>query len=265
MPTLHGPALVGGILGAVVFGILALVALSLTPPRLRKPLVATITFLAGLFYATEFFWPVASSGPMAGKNFLTDYIKPVSDGTNVLQAFALGLGVYALVSVHLSNCVRRKRDWGFSALLLGSILAMLIPSLLNSYHPNGYNKGVNSLVFKGAYNALNSTMFSIVAFYIVSAAYRAFRIRSVESTILLTSAFLVMLGQVAIGQALTSHLPTTGFAANGRLENIANWILTKVNSPAVLAVDFGLGIGALATSLRLWLSLERGEYFDQEL
>jgi len=108
-------------------------------------------------------------------------------------------------------------------------------------------------------------MFSIIGFYIVSAAYRAFRIRSLEATILLASAFVVMLGQVTLGQALTAGLPTEGFASNFRIENVANWILTRVNAPALLAVELGLGVGALATSLRLWLSLERGSYFDKEL
>jgi hypothetical protein len=32
-----------------------------------------------------------------------------------------------------------------------------------------------------------------------------------------------------------------------------------------MAIDFGLGVGGLATALRLWLSLERGSYFEEEL
>ena len=262
---LHGGALWGAILGALVFGMLIVGLISLTPTRLRKPLIAAVTFLAGLFFAAEFFWPVHVGGPNDGKNWLTDAIKPVSDGTTVLQTFAIGLGIYSLVTLHLRNIVRQRSGWSFSAILLGGMIAMLFAELANSYRPNGYNKGVVDLLFKGVYTSLNSTMFSIVAFYIVSAAYRAFRLRSIESTILLVSAFAVMLGQVAIGQAMTSHLPNDGFVANFRIENVANWILTRVNSPATLAVDFGLGVGGLATALRLWLSLERGSYFDQEL
>jgi hypothetical protein len=263
--TQKGGSLFLYILGALVVSALVIVALTLTPSRFRKPLIAAITFLAGLFYAVEFFWPVATTGPNEGKNFLTPFMQPLSDAATVLQSFALGLGVYSLVTVHLRNAARRKTNWGFSVLLLGAILAMLIPSLLKTEHPNRYNTGVHALVFRGAYTNLNATMFSIVAFYIVSAAYRAFRIRSIESTVLLLSAFIIMMGQVALGQALTAWIPNEGFAANFRVENFANWISTKVNSPAILAVDFGLGIGSLATSLRLWLSLERGSYFDQEL
>lgn len=261
----HGGALYAYIFGALVLSAILIFALTLVPPRARKPLIAAITFIAGLYYAAEFFWPVYTNGPHAGENFLTPLQKPLTDAATVLQTFALGLGVYSLVTAHLRNITRQRGSWGFSVILLGAIFAMLIPSLLNQAHPNRYNASVHTLVFDGAFNSLNSTMFSIIAFYIVSAAYRAFRIRSVESSILLVSAFVIMLGQVAIGQALTAWVPDTGFAANFRVENFANWISTRVNSPAVLAVDFGLGVGGLATSLRLWLSLERGSYFDQEL
>ena len=90
---------------------------------------------------------------------------------------------------------------------------------------------------------------------------------SVEATILLVAAALVMLGNVPIGQALTNWIPNekTDIIANLRLENIGQWIQKRASSPATMAIDFGLAVGALATSLRLWLSLERGSYFEEEL
>ncbi len=257
----QGPAVWGYIIGALVASGVIFFLLTLIPGRFRKPLIALITFLAGLFYALEFFWPTGRDDT----NFLTPFIDPAGQMAQVLQAFALGLGVYSLVSVHLRSIARQRSGWGFSVVLFAALFAIAISGLLNAYRPNRYNQNVFNFFFVGGLQALDSTMFSIIAFYIVSAAYRAFRIRSVEATILLSSAFIVMLGQVALGQALTNWLPAEGFGANLRVENIRTWILTRVNSPAVLAVDFGLGMGALATALRLWLSLERGSYFDREL
>ncbi|MDX1934339.1 MAG: hypothetical protein SFU56_17185 [Capsulimonadales bacterium] len=261
-----GPLLWLFIVGALLFGGLCLFLLTLAPPRARKPLIAAVTFLAGLFFAAEFFWPVATSGDNIGKNFLTPYLKPVSDMTTVLQAFALGVGIYSLLNVHLRAIARRRQGWGFSVVLVGSILAIAVPALWKEYdRENTVARGLYTLAYDGGFNALNAAMFSIVAFYIVSAAYRAFRARSVEATILLCSALVVILGQIAVGQALTSWLPAEGFAANFRLEILRNWILTRVNAPAVLAIELGIGIGALATSLRLWLSLEQGSYFEEEV
>jgi hypothetical protein len=114
-------------------------------------------------------------------------------------------------------------------------------------------------------NALDGTMFSIIAFYIASAAYRAFRVRNAEASLLMGAAFIVMLGQVYAGQWLTHWLPTDGFLANLRVETMSDWLLTRVNAPAIRAVGFGLGVGLVATALRIWLSLERGSYFDKEM
>lgn len=257
----QGAALWGFIVLALVVSALAFFALQVIPARFRKPLIVAITFLGGLFYAVEFFWPVNAEGT----NFLTPYLQPVSDVTNVVQAFALGLGLYTLVSVHGRNIVRQRSGWGFSLVLLAAIVLMAVPGLLRISHPNRYNMNLYRIFYNGGLSKLDAAMFSIIAFYIVSAAYRAFRIRSVEATILLTSAAVVMLGNVAIGQAITSGFANEGFTANFRFENLGNWLMTRVSSPALNAVDFGLGIGGLATSLRLWLSLERGSYFEKEL
>ena len=50
-----------------------------------------------------------------------------------------------------------------------------------------------------------------------------------------------------------------------RIERIAQWLLLEINTPAQRGILFGLNLGLLATSLRYWLSLERGAYFDKEL
>ncbi len=257
----QGTALWLYIAGALAFSAMLFVILQGIPGRFRKPLVALVTFLAGLFYVVEFFWPVGRDSA----NFLTPYLTPVAHVNQVLQGLAIGAGIYSLATVHFRNIARQRKGWGFSVVLFGALIAITISGLLKEYRPNRYNVGVFKLCFDGGLVSLESAMFSIIAFYIVSAAYRAFRLRSVEATILLASAFIVMLGQITLGQALTAAIPNDGFSANFRVENVANWILTRVNSPALLAVELGLGIGALATSLRLWLSLERGSYFDKEL
>jgi hypothetical protein len=256
-----GGAWWGYVVGAIIVSGLLLIALSLTPPRARKPLIGIVTFLAGLYYAAEWFLPVDKNGD----NFLSPSLGPFSDMTVVLQACALLLGVYSLVSIHLRRVSRRREDWGYSVVLLVAMVVMAVVGILKAAHPNAYNLGLFKIIYDGAFDSMNATMFSLVAFYIVSAAYRAFRVRSLEATLLLASACLMMIGQVVLGQALTNWIPNTGFTANFRVENIANWILTRVNTPAMMGIDFGLGIGALATALRFWLSLERGSYFDEEL
>jgi hypothetical protein len=331
-------------LAVVFFGTcLILFGLTFVPNRLRKPLVMAVTFLAGLFYALEFFVPTHPSlgkreeltkkyasfsestgdvkallvadaqkknktldpkaldvlaelptadarialadvlddsgiegavikasdveGRIVPENFLTPFFKRVSDWATILQAFALGLGIYSLLTVHLKNIALKRTGWGNSLTLIIAIVAMASTYIAKDYVKTGPVVQFNDVLYNGLMKSLDATMFSIIAFYIVSAAYRAFRIRSVEATILLVAAALVMLGNVPIGQALTNWIPKgpTDVAGNFRIENIAQWILKRASSPATMAIDFGLGVGALATALRLWLSLEKGSYFEEEL
>jgi hypothetical protein len=117
------------------------------------------------------------------------------------------------------------------------------------------------VLFNGMFNSLDSTMFAILAFFIVSAAYRAFRVRSAEATLMMLSAFIIMLGQVPLGIVLTQWIPHDSPWAIFRLERMARWILTGINAAAFRAIIFGILMGYLAMSLRVWLSLERGSYF----
>jgi hypothetical protein len=93
---------------------------------------------------------------------------------------------------------------------------------------------------------LSSTMFSLLAFYIASAAYKAFRARSSEATILLIAGVIVMLGRVSIGPAITHWIP-----------DVTEWILNVPNLAAKRGINIGVGLGIMATSLKIILGIER--------
>ncbi len=135
--------------------------------------------------------------------------------------------------------------------------------------PAGFNprfaSDLYTYLFQGLYLNLEATMFSILAFYITSAAYRAFRVRSAEAALMMITAIILMAGQVPLGMALTNWIAPDGPFQLLRIENFAYWVLSVINMPVQRAIDFGLGLGALAMSLRIWLSLERGTYFGQEV
>lgn len=202
-------------------------------------------------------------------NFLSPYTQPVGDVSVVIGAFALGLGIYGLAAVHAKAISGKRPGWLNSLAFYVAMIAMTLVGFLKDYlgkrPAQSLSESVYNILFYGALNALSATMFSLVAFYIVSAAYRAFRVKSGESALMMASAFLVMLSLVPFGVLITSGLPVHGWASIFRLENIGHWILLFPNAAAQRGMFFGIGVGGLAMALRVWLSLERGSYFDKEM
>jgi len=245
------------IVGGIIFYLLKLI-----PNRGRKIFIGIVTFLCGAVYAVEFFIP-----SKAGKdaNFLTPLTQQVDMVTTILYAFAVGLGVYSLISFHGKKIAKMRAGWPNSLAFFIAFLALMIAGFWKDAAPSKISANLYDLFFKVGVANPGATMFSIIGFYIISAAYRAFRIRSAEATLMLVAAFIVMLGQVPIGAFLTHQIPNHGVWGFFRFENLSYWILRVPNMAAQRGVSFGVEIGALAMSLRLWLSLERGSFFEQEL
>ncbi|MDE2127020.1 MAG: hypothetical protein KGJ62_10555 [Armatimonadetes bacterium] len=264
----HGLALIAWMVGAILFSVVVTLALMQTPQRYRRYLVFGITFLGGLFFVVEFFWPTHLQGPKGAQhagNFLTPFIEPFGNVSPVLVGWAVGLGLVNLCQIHFKRVVRGGADMLNSSAFFASLIIMFVVNVLQQPHQNLININENKLLYDGALQSLDATMFSLIAFYIVSAAYRAFRARSAEATLLLITAVVVMLGQISLGQFVTHSLPDAGFVSSFRLENIRNWLLVVPNTAAVRAIAFGVGIGNLAVALRVWLGLERGSYFDGQV
>ncbi len=285
------------IVGSLLLGAALITALTFLPRRARKPLIATITFIAGLYFSLEYLlpaketaervlaggngvnrvvrvlfgWylrPLAGSGLDADQNFLSPSVQQLTTAWQVIAGFTFALGLWNLMHIHGKSILRGSKNWFFSALFFVGLVAMALAGFLSTYGPykgTAKSAAVFELATRGLFFSLDAAMFSLIAFFIISAAYRAFRIRSIEATIMMASAFLVMLGQVPIGIWLTSWMPETGFLSNLRLEHISYWILTQPNAAAQRGINFGLAVGAMAMALRIWLSLERGSYFEREL
>ncbi len=104
---------------------------------------------------------------------------------------------------------------------------------------------LNQLLFEGLFVALGSAMFALLGFYVASAAYRAFRIRSFESGLMMLAAIIVMLGQIPFGIWIWDGFPA-----------LRLWLLEVPNSAAFRGIALGAGVASLIMALRMWLSLE---------
>ncbi len=198
----------------------------------------------------------ASVGP---STYLSDYITSVNNFFIVLGSMAWGMGLISLAMVHSGNIRRRRPEWYGSVLFFIAVAGGMVAGL-GYGRESGWLKEANDVVFNYLLRPMSSTVFSLLAFHMATASYRAFRIKSGEAALMMASAFVVMLGQIPIGMWLTHGLPS--FL---QLPVMAQWVLYIANSAAVRGMWFGMMVGAIAVGLRFWLSLERGAFFDREL
>jgi FG-GAP-like repeat len=109
----------------------------------------------------------------------------------------------------------------------------------------GLTNYFNRQLFFNIMIPIQATMFSLLAFYIASAAYRAFRARSVLATILLMAALIIMIRFVPLGPL------SDGVSA------LSAWLLKVPNMAAKRAIFIGVGLGMVATAIKVILGIER--------
>ncbi|MDA0975535.1 MAG: hypothetical protein O2927_06170, partial [Planctomycetota bacterium] len=104
---------------------------------------------------------------------------------------------------------------------------------------------------------LTSTMFAMLAFYVASAAFRAFRAKNVEAVLLLGTAFIILLGRTFAGVVLTGWIPADGAFAGLRLENLSVYVMQVFNTAGNRAIIIGIALGIASTSLKILLGIDR--------
>ncbi len=186
---------------------------------------------------------------------------------DIIAVFAFFLGGGNLIRVHSMKVSRRSASWGYSAVTLIGFLMMLYVGLFKIGNPSGIGGALDEtgswfqLMFTFVMSPLQSTMYSLLAFFVASASYRAFRAKNVEATILLLSAFVILLGRTPLGMALTAWIPDS--FSIFQIPNMAIWIMNSPNLAGQRAIMIGIALGVISMSLRLLLGIERG-YLGQE-
>jgi hypothetical protein len=174
---------------------------------------------------------------------------------NILAVFAFILGGASLLKSHLGKVVQRRPDWPYSLVTLVSFLGVLAIGMFKLGGPPGLQGEVTDpgawlmIVFAALYEPLMATLISLLAFFVASAAYRAFRMRSTEATVLLAAAFLVLLGRTPLGIWLSDLLPRS--MSWLRIDTLSMWIMRVPNVAGQRAVLIGIAVGVAALTLRI--------------
>jgi hypothetical protein len=114
------------------------------------------------------------------------------------------------------------------------------------------------VLFQGVFKAAQATMFSLLAFFVASASFRAFRVKSKEAGLLMGSAFIVMLGNVPVGNMISewfNMIPVVGKFVN--IAALKAWIISYPSSAAQTAILIGAMLGYISASMKIILGVER--------
>jgi hypothetical protein len=175
---------------------------------------------------------------------LADIGGTLAQWAGVVVAFALLVGLANLIRVHLMRVVRRSEGWLYSLLVVASTLAVLGIGLLSG----GPGSEPVAWAFRWVYQPLGAAVFSLLAFFVTTAFFRALPARSAEAVVLLLAALVVLVLQEAV---------RLGVQPLDFLTNVQNWISDYPVLAGTRAIILGVAFGAIGISLRVLLGFDR--------
>ena len=129
---------------------------------------------------------------------------------NILASFAAILGALNLIKIQAQKVLYQRSGWGYSLIaVFGFVFAIAAGFFIKGADVVwGAHVSSDGTLFKWmfdyVFSPMSATMFSLLAFFVASASYRAFRIRNFEATLLLVSGIIIMVGRVPIGGVISS-------------------------------------------------------------
>lgn len=216
---------------------------------MKREIPMLIAFVVGVVMFVQFFIPSQAS---------QNLYKEALNWLRIIFMFSILLGVMSVLRTHGTRIQRKSENWQYSVFAVAGLFISAVAGL-----GWGVEKGsLAQWIYTYIQIPIQGTMFSLLAFFIASAAYRAFRARSALSAALLVSAIIVMLGRAPIGDAILRTIGVTVVLEKFGLEwftfqNMTDWILNVPNLASKRAIQIGVGLGIIATSLKIILGIER--------
>ncbi|MEE8417495.1 MAG: hypothetical protein V3S06_02425 [candidate division Zixibacteria bacterium] len=211
---------------------------------MRREIPLILTAVIGLTFFIQFFVPHQPMGDLADT---------FSDWYSIISAFAIWLGALNLMKISIEKISKKQKDWFFAVSTIVAFLVIIIVGFFFSGGRQFLDLGTRfDWLYRNVYSPLSATMFALLAFFVASASYRAFRARNAQATVLLLAAFIVMVGRTPFGDWITGFMPL-----GWQMSNLTNVIMNYLNVAGQRAIMIGISLGIVSTSLRIILGIER--------
>ncbi|HEX7076961.1 MAG TPA: hypothetical protein VF363_00930 [Candidatus Eisenbacteria bacterium] len=203
---------------------------------MKREVPIIITLVTGVFCLIGFFVPHPA---------VRTFYDSIQQWVIVIVGATYVLGVANVLRVNVQQVSQRTHDWPFKVVLLVGLFATMIVGFAEGTHYLD-DSSKFSWIYRTVYTSMAATMFALLAFFIASAAFRAFRIRSFEALLLAIAAFVLMIGRVPIGNAIHPAIPAA-----------ADWLMEIPQNAAKRGILIGAALGVMATGIRIILGIEK--------
>jgi hypothetical protein len=220
-----------------------------------------VAFVAGIMMWARYYIPTTQS--LTVESEFTRWLR-------IIAGFAALLGLLSVLEHHRGKIRLKRTGYGYSYITLVGFLVMALAGILPFAMPGFAEKNLNSdsfyiWLYDWMFVPMQATMFSILAFFIASAAFRAFRARSFEATALLIAGIIVMIGRVPVGDALATALESRGLIwpwvqnqyALLDFPAVTSWLLSVPNQAAQRGILLGVLLSQIAIAIRIIFGIER--------
>ncbi len=182
---------------------------------------------------------------LLGQFLEVDVIKGISGvlvrWAQLIAAFAMLLGLWNVLSVHVQRVARRERNaWSSFVIVFFALIVFIIVL------PSGGSSAESSWVFRWLYQPVEASFLALLVFFIATAAYRSLRVRSWETGLFVAAALVVLIGAAPIANLISPLLPAA-----------KEWVLTVPVLAGVRGILLGVALGVIATGLRLLTGIDR--------
>jgi hypothetical protein len=162
----------------------------------------------------------------------------------IIAGFSLGIGIVNISRIHVKHLQRKTEgQWIYSIVFFAFFIiqgATGFADFQNLENP------IYMWIYNNVFNPLARAMYAILGFFIITASYRAMKIRNLDAALLLIASVIVMLKNAPIGAVIWPRFPGLG-----------TWILDVPSTAVNRGVLIGVGLGAIIYGIRVILGYER--------
>lgn len=191
---------------------------------------------------------------LVGGMVLVGYLMPAMGGvlvrlfsswTSTIIVFALLLGLFNVLRVHVGRILARRSGWPYSVALV--LAAAAVPAVGFAGIGSIADPGVQWL-FDWIYVPIGSSLFALMTFLVAAAAFRTLRAGPSAAWVVLGVAVLVILGSAAW---LRDSSPLR------LVVDVRDWVVNYPALAGLRGILIGSALGAIATSVRVLLGIDR--------